>query len=196
MTESLQSNESRRAHWSPWILRIPLAVLLATVLGFQAGRIQRFGDAAVYAATWIILLHVYIGEYVFIRYLHAISRNQQILDLFAALLLLGGVLSFSQSALWCAFLAGAFALAITKYLLIEQRLTRPELKQYVREKILWESPAVCLFSVLAVLISRLQGENPVIQLVETGLLTAAALFAVWMIGIRHVYRKVRAAEMK
>lgn len=177
-------------HLSPWLIRIPAAVVPAAVLGFQFGRIDGFGAAVMYAASWIILLHVFIGEYVFIRCLHAVSRNQQLLDLFAGLLIFGGILTFRQSALWCAFLAGAFALAITKYLLIEQYLVTPVLKRYAQEKIRWESPAVCLFSVLAVLMDKIGEQNTLIQLIELSILIAAALFAFWMIGIRHVYRRV------
>lgn len=175
---------------SPWLIRMPVAVILAAVLALQFDRVDGFGPAVIYTASWIILLHVFIGEYVFIRYLHAVSRNQQLLDLFAGLLLMCGILSFDQSALWCAFLAGAFALAITKYLLIEQHLTHSGLKRYTREKIWWESPAVCLFSVLAVLIDRAGAQKMMVQLVELVILIASALFAFWMIGVRHIYRKV------
>jgi len=140
MMKSLQSDSGGWPRLSPWVLRVPAAVVLAVILAFQYDRITGFGSALMYTASWIILLHVWIGEYVFIRTLHAVSRNQQLLDALAGLLLLGGLLSFRQSALWCAFLAGAFALAITKYLLVEQHINVPELKRYVREKILWESP--------------------------------------------------------
>ncbi len=191
--KSLQSDSGGWPRLSPWVLRVPAAVVLAVILAFQYDRITGFGSALMYTASWIILLHVWIGEYVFIRTLHATSRNQQLLDALAGLLLLGGLLSFRQSALWCAFLAGAFALAITKYLLIEQHIGVPELKRYAREKILWESPSVCLFSVLAVVISRLPEGSASVRMIEMAILTASALFAVWMIGIRHIYRQAARA---
>lgn len=193
-----KKNQQRDGSWfrrsSPWFLRIAAAVVLAAVLVLQFGRIHRFGTALIYAASWVILLHVFIGEYVFIRYLHAISRTQQLLDAFAGLLLLGGILSFHRSALWCAFLAGAFALAITKYFLVEQHIETPALKRYAREKIIWETPAVCLFSVLAVLIDRLPAGSAFVQFIELTILAATAFFAVWMIGVRHIYRRVADAR--
>lgn len=194
MSESVQKDPTGLPHLSPWVLRIPSAIVLAAVLGLQAGRINGFGPAVIYAASWIILLHVLIGEYVFIRYLHAVSRPQQILDAFAGLLLLGGLFSFHRAALWCAFLAGAFALAIVKYILVEQHIQNLPLRHYAREKILWESPAVCLFSVLAVLMDRLPAESTVVRLIEIGILAASALFAVWMIGVRHIYRRAATAR--
>jgi hypothetical protein len=188
-TETRQSGPDT-PRFSPWWLRIPAAVVLVAVLGVQFPQVERFGSAVMYAATWIILLHVMVGEYIFIRYLHAVSRVHQLLDAFAALLLLGGVLAFRQAAVWCAFLAGAFALAIVKYLLVEQHIEHPILQRYTREKIAWESPAVCLFSALAVLIDRLPSEGVAIRLIELLILSLAALFAIWMIGIRHLYRQV------
>jgi hypothetical protein len=169
-------------------------LFLVAALVWQFRRIDGFGPAVMYAASWIVFLHVLIGEYVFIRYLHAVSKVHQLLDAFAGLLLLCGILSFRQSALWCAFLAGAFALAITKYLLIEQHIQIPTLRRYTREKILWESPAVCLFSVLAVLIDRLREGGASVQLIELTILVAAALFAFWMIGIRHIYRRAAQSQ--
>jgi Na+-translocating ferredoxin:NAD+ oxidoreductase RnfD subunit len=128
MPEKRQTERAGFRRLSPWVLRIPAAVVLAAVLALRAGQIDRFGSAVMYAASWIILLHVLIGEYVFIRCLHAVSRPHQLLDTFAGLLLLGGLLSFHRAALWCAFLAGAFALAITKYLLVEQHIENPALR--------------------------------------------------------------------
>lgn len=182
--------------FSLWISRVLVAVILGVALILQAGRIDGTGTAAIYAASWIVFLHVLIGEYVFIHYLHAVSRVQQLLDAFAAVLLLGGIFSFQQSALWCAFLAGAFALAITKYLLVEQHIENLALKRYAREKILWESPAVCLFSVLALLIDRLPAGGVFVQMIELVILGAVALFAFWMIGVRHLYRHVAQSQKK
>jgi hypothetical protein len=193
MRKKVHNSASGLRRVSPWLLRMPAAVLLAAVLALQAGRIDGFSSTMIYAASWIILLHVLIGEYVFIRYLHAVSRNQQMLDGFAGLLLLSGFFSFHRTALWCAFLAGAFALAVTKYFLIEQRIENPPLRKYAREKILWESPSVCLFSILAVLMDRLPSGSAARRLIEIGILAASALFAFWMIAVRHIYRRAAGA---
>lgn len=193
MRDALDKSREDEGRWqrlSPWLFRIPAALLLTGVLVLQWGRVDQMGAAVMYTASWVVLLHVLIGEYVFVRHLHAVSRNQQVLDGFAGLLLLGSLLSFTQPALWCAFLAGAFGLAIAKYLLIERHLDIPALRRYVREKLWLESPSVCLLSGLAVLMNELPTDSLFLRILELLILIAATLFAVWMIGIRHLYRTV------
>jgi hypothetical protein len=45
-----------------------------------------------------------------------------------------------------------------------------------------------------VLIDRLPAESAAVRLIEIGILAASALFAVWMIGIRHIYRRAAKAR--
>jgi hypothetical protein len=103
---------------------------------------------------------------------------------------LGAVLTFASAALWCAFFAGVFAIAVTKYLLVERSAQQEELARYAREKVRWESPAVVGFAILAVVLDQLPEGSTASVVVEIALLVASALFAVWMIGIRHIYRSV------
>ncbi len=179
-----------------WIGRLAAGLLLTGMLALQTAGIETPGPAVIAAATWIILLHVFIGEYVFLRCFHAYSGVHLYLDGFAALLLFGGVLSLHRTALWCVFLAGAFALAIVKYRLVETGLESETLRRYAREKIRWESPAVVLFSGLAVTFDRLPDQSAAVRILEAAVLMAAALFAVWMIGVRHIYRHVVRSRQK
>lgn len=169
-------------------------LLLALAVG--APQVVGYGSAVMYAASWVVLLHIFVGEYVFVKHLHAVSRNQGALDMLAFFLLLGGMLTFNKSALWCAFLAGAFALASMKYLLIERTVREPALCRYARGKVRWESPAVVLFALLAVVIGNLPTRGLAIRVLESAILAASALFAFWMIGVRHAYRRVADASKK
>ena len=59
-----------------------------------------------------------------------------------------------------------------------------------------ESPAVCLFSIFAVVIDRLPSESATARVIELFILVSSALFAFWMIGVRHIYRHVAKAGRK
>jgi hypothetical protein len=172
------------------VFRVGVGVAAVVLLVALFPRVSGLGSGAVYVATWITLLHLCVGEYVLVRFLHARSRVQHALDLMAAVFVLGAVLSFPSTALWCAFLGGVFAIAVTKYLLVERSAQQEELARYAREKVRWESPAVVGFAILAVVLDQLPEGSTASVVVEIALLVASALFAVWMIGIRHIYRSL------
>lgn len=174
----------------PWTTRLAAGATTGVFLVAQAGRIGRFGTALIYAASWIILLHVMVGEYILVRHLHANSKNQRALDTLAFILFLGGILAFTSAPLWCAFMAGVFALAIVKYVLVEQQTPQPALRQYAREKIRWEAPSVLLFAALAVFMDLRAPREGKLPVAEVAILAASILFAVWMVAVRHIYRRV------
>jgi hypothetical protein len=179
----------------PWIVRLAGGAAVAVLLALQAGRIERFGSALIYAANWIILLHVMVGEYVLVRYLHANSRCQRALDGLACILFFGGILSFTSASLWCAYMAGVFALAIIKYVLVEQQTEQPALRQYAREKIRWEAPSVLLFAALSVYMDMRAPREGALPVIELAILGASVSFALWMIAVRLLYHRViRAAK--
>lgn len=172
------------------LARLVAGGALGVALLLKAPGVDEFGVACLYVASWIILLHVGIGEYVFIRYLHALSRNQQALDALAFVLMLCALLSVENPALWCAFFAGVFSLAIVKYLLVESRTPIENLRRYAREKVRLETPSVLLFAALAVLFNHLPPGHFAARSAALAILAAAAGFAFWMIGVRHVYRRL------
>ena len=172
------------------VLRIAGGVGGVILLVLQHGRISGFGSAAIYAASWITFLHICIGEYVLVRYLDARSTVQDALDLLAAVFLVAGILSFTSPALWCAFFGGVFALAVTKYLLVARKTGDADVRRYAREKVVWETPAVVALAVLAVVIDKLPPRGTAAYLLQLIILCGTAGFAVWMIGIRHAYRRV------
>jgi len=185
-------SKTDRRRFLPDVLRVAAGVGGAVLLVVLWGQIEDFGSAAIYTATWITFLHVCVGEYVLVRYLDARSSLQNVLDLLAAIFLFAGVLSFTSPALWCAFFGGVFALAVTKYLIVERGAVDVDLKRYVREKIRWESPSVVILALVAVVLDQVSPRSSAAHLLQLGILIGTAAFAVWMIGVRHAYRRVTA----
>lgn len=176
-------------------LRIMGALGTAILLVLAFNQIETFGNAAIYAATWVTFLHVCVGEFVFVRYLHANSCIQNVLDFIAGIFIVAGVLSISSAALWCAFFGAAFALAITKYMLVERGTAQPSLRRYAREKIRCESPAVGLLVAMALVLDKLPTPSVFARALQVAILVATTGFAIWMIGVRHVYGRL-VAESK
>lgn len=170
--------------------RFPAAVLLVFSLLRAAFQVDSPASILLYVATWTIVLHVFLGAWVFIRYLRATSPLHQVLDLLAVLLMGLATLSIPSTPRWCVCFALVFTIAITKYLLCLKTDFPPLLHNYVREKVRLESPSVLLFSASGILARRYPEGLFVPLLVEGMILAASLLFAVYMIGIRRVYQTV------
>ena len=173
------------------ILLLVAGIGIAALLVFMYPRIETFGDAAMYAASWVTFLHVCVGEFVLVRYLHARAGIQIGIDALAFVFLAAGCASFTSTALWCALFGAVLALAVIKYMLVEGSVDVTELRQYAREKVRWESPAVIGLTVIAVAVDRLPPRSAAERILEIGILCATTGFAVWMIGFRHAYRRVK-----
>lgn len=176
-----------------WRFRFPAAVVLALVLCIMATRIDSSASVLLYLSSWTIVLHVFLGAIVFIRYLKATSPLHHILDLLAVLFMTLATLSIDATPLWCGWFAAVFTIAISKYLLCLKTDLSPVLDDYVREKIRLESPSVFLFITCALLAQYLpEGRWPP-YLIEASILAASLLFALYMIGIKRVYQKIASA---
>ncbi len=173
--------------------RILVGITVSMLLIVKGLHIDSIGASAMYIATWVTFLHLCIGEYVLIRYLHAQSTIQNYIDLLAGLFLIVGVFSITAPALWCAFFAALFSLAVTKYLVIERETTSSKLRKYACDKVRWETPAVIGLIICAVLLHQQPPHTTGAILIQLIILTATTLFAVWMIGIRHAYRRIKTA---
>lgn len=183
-------DHATRYDWVLNGLRMATGIAACVLMVSLYGRISDLGNASIYAASWVTFLHVCVGEYVLVRYLHARSHVQNVLDLLAAVFLVAGILSFASPSLWCAFFGGLFALAVTKYLLVVRSTRDPALKRYAREKVHWESPAVVGLALLAVVLDQLPPKGTAAHALQVGILCATAGFAIWMIAIRHAYRRI------
>jgi hypothetical protein len=176
-----------------WRFRVPALLLLLGCLVGMAPRIDCPSSALLYLSSWTIVLHVFLGAYVFIRYLKATTTLHHVLDLLAVLFMTLATLSIHSTPLWCGCFALVFAIAISKYLLCLKIDLPPTLHNYAREKVRLESPSVFLFLASAYLATLPEGTIPAL-LIESLILAAALLFAIWMIGIRRVYQKVAAVS--
>lgn len=176
-----------------WRFRFPAATLLVLVLGIMALRISSPASILLYLSSWTIVLHVFLGAAVFIRYLKATSTRHHVLDLLAVLFMTLATLSIHATPRWCGSFAVVFTLAIYKYLLCLKTDLSPVLADYVREKIRLESPSVLLFAACALLARYLpEGRLPPL-LIEAAILAVSLLFALYMIGIKRAYQKVARA---
>ncbi|MCC5847391.1 MAG: hypothetical protein JJU29_04780 [Verrucomicrobia bacterium] len=193
-TDSSSPPLPQAAPQTAWRLRLKAGIALLTLLAVLALEMSGLGAWLLYAATWAIVLHVLLGVYVFVMHLHALSRPQCALDGFAFLFLLGAVLSPRNPALWCAFFAGVFALAIVKYLLVAETESSELLRDYAREKIRLETPAVIGFALMAMAASRLSPESLTMRIMQVSILLCSILFAVYLIGIRRIYQQVTRAK--
>lgn len=153
-------------------------------------RIDSLASALLYLATWAIVLHVFLGAYVFIRYLKATTPLHHTLDLLAVLFMILATLSVRSTPLWCVCFAVVFTIAISKYLLCLKTGLPPMLQDYAREKVRLESPSVFLFIACALLAGYLPEDAIPALLIESLILAASLLFAIYMIGIRRVYQKL------
>jgi hypothetical protein len=176
---------------TPWhLLRFAAGVLLLIWLAFRAFQPLEPGEAWILAASFSIVGHLLIGVWVFLHKLRAVSPWHRTADGFAFLFLFAAAASTANTPLWCAFFAGLFAVAILKYRqCCEENLPEP-LKDYAREKIRLEAPAVVLFALAALVTARLPETHPVYQGIQIALFISAALFAVYLILIRQIYRKL------
>ncbi len=170
-------------------LRILAAVTCVIILIARAPRIEQLGHTLLYAASWITFLHICFGVYVFVRYLHAYSRAQSVLDAIAAGLLATCLFFFPYPIIWSTCLAAFTLVAVIKYALLYNNTKAPTLRQYIRSKILFETPAAILVGLTASIFAF--GDLPHwLKLgLQAALLAGTTAFAIWMIFIRRAYQK-------
>lgn len=170
---------SRAPEADPWPPRraAGLLLLLLTLLPLPA-------SPWILWATRIILAHVLIGVWVFVRHLRALSPLQQHMDAFAGLLIAGAILSMSAPAVWAAFFAGAFAVALLKYRTCRHDCPPHPYTGYIRLKLRLETPAVPLFALAALLHLHLP---QFAEAIDITLFAASLLFALYLILLRRAY---------
>lgn len=173
---------------TPWHLRLTAGLVLLLWLGIKSLRSPAPGEAWILAASFAIVGHLLIGVWVFLHKLRAVTPWHKTADAFAFLFLFAAVASTGSTPLWCAFFAGLFAVAILKYhQCMNSDLPEP-LNAYCREKIRLEAPAVAAFVLAALVTGRLPDAHPLHIRLEAALFFSAALFAVYLVLLRKIYR--------
>ena len=170
-------------------LRILAALSCVTILIARAPHIATLGHTLLYAASWVTLVHICFGVYVFTRYLRAYSHTQQVLDSIAAALLASGLFLFTRPAIWSACLAAFTAMAVIKYVLLYSNTKEPALRHYIRDKILLETPGAILVGLAAGIFAFGDLPHWLLLGLQTALLAGTTTFAIWMIFIRRAYHK-------
>jgi hypothetical protein len=145
-----------------------------------------------YAATWIILLHVHGGAWIMLRHLRSgkSMHDHAMLDGLLTLALGSAVFHVGTLSVWCASFGTFFTLALLKY-----RLRLPDQEQdrqraYILLKMRNEWPAPVFF-LAAGTAAALQPEAAELhRLLELLSLIAAAGFLVWLVMIKRAYHWV------
>lgn len=182
------SSLSRFLRVHPWSFRAPAAAGLFLILCLQS-RMPDGASLRLYLATWVIVPHVFLGVWVFVRFLRATNPVHTFLDVAALIFLLQGALHIHAPAAWCAWFGGVFTVAILKYALTLRSGIPEDLKHYSRMKIRLESPAVGGFFLAAALFAALPSSSPALPILEGGILFASLAFAVYMIALRRAYHR-------
>lgn len=180
---------------NPWVPRVPAALFLIALMAYQAGRVDGLTPALLYLSGWVIVPHVFVGVWVFVRYFRAFGLAHNILDLLAFVFLSLGLTSFHSPFAWCAWFGLVFSLAMLKYILVARGPHPPCLKRYALMKLRVETPAVVCFFLLALAAWSRPGSNTLYGFVSAGVFVSSSLFAVWMILHKRVYHKL-AKEME
>lgn len=156
----------------------------------MAERLSRVEDAESLLLTlsaWVIVPHVLLGLWVFVRHLNATGPVHSALDILAFVFLCLGVVAVGSTAAWCVGFGLVFTVAILKYVLVARSGLPDRLQRYVRDKIRLESPAVGLFFLAAVAASFLPGDTMARSVIAALVLLSSLGFAVFMILIRRAY---------
>jgi hypothetical protein len=164
-----------------------IAVLV--LLGVRVVEIQNMADLVMYAASWITILHVCAGAFIFVR-LGAASFLHYPLEVVGLICLFAMAWFFTNPAWWCFLLAILMAVALVKYVLLYHADARSAVRIYAREKILSESPAIPIMTVLAVLFHRADPDSPSTLYMSLFVLLITTAFAFWLVVVRDIYRNL------
>lgn len=175
---------------NPWIPRLPAAIVLLALMAMQAGRVEGLAPTLLYLSGWVIVPHVSVGVWVFVRFFKAYDTTHTVLDALAFVFFILGLTAFHSPFAWCAWFGLVFSLAMLKYVLVSRDPHPLRLKQYALMKLRIEAPAVVCFFLLA-LIAWLQPDFTVLHvLIASGVFVSSTLFALWMIAYKRVYQKL------
>lgn len=173
-------------HAHPWSFRLPAALGLLLLMARQSLQTM---DPALWLnlAGWVIVPHVFLGVWVFIRFLKATTLLHTALDTLALLFMTAGILHVDTPAAWSLAFGAVFAVAILKYALTLRANPPADLRRYARDKIRLESPAVACFFIAAALFQRLPPSSSAALLLQGAVLASSMAFAVYMIALRRAY---------
>jgi len=164
-------------------------IILFGLLSVRITASQSTADSIMYAASWITILHVCVGAFLFVR-LGATSLIHRLLEFIGLLCMFTLAWWFTVPAWWCLSLALLMAVAIVKYVLLYKSDKRPAVRCYAREKILSESPAIPIMTVLAIFFHRADPVSQSNLYMSLFVLMITAAFAFWMVVVRDIYRRL------
>ena len=172
-------------------VRLVVVVGMLVALGARFASIGSPVDAMLYGASWITILHLCVGGFVFIR-LGAISSAQRRLEVCGVCCVAAMVGAFTRPALWCVALAAMMTVAVVRYVLLFRADARPEVRAYALAKLRGESPAIPFMAVMALLFSSAPADGLAALCLASIILLATTGLAVWMVA-RRIYPRLLAS---
>lgn len=168
--------------------RFSIVVGILLTLGLRRGAIIDRTDLLLYAASWVTLLHLSVGAYLFI-YLRADSMIHRVLEVGGFLGVAALVATFRAPVTWCTALALIMLVAVIRYALIYRTESRAVVKRYARMKMVIESPSILFMSLFAVLFRYAPVNGRMEEILAGTILLSTTLFACGMIAGR-VYSRL------
>ena len=169
--------------------RAIIAAIVLIVLGIRITANQSPVDWIMYAATWVTILHLCMGAFLFVR-LGAKSTIHQSLECVGLLCTVIMVWCFTKPMWWCVALAVLMAVAIARYALIYLDDKRPAVLSYALEKLWSETPAIPVMVILAIYFYRISGGGHSVLYLGIIVLASTTLFAFWMVIVRRIYGRL------
>jgi len=170
-------------------IRTVTVVSVLSVLGARVFAIQGPVDWIMYGASWVTILHLCVGAFLFVR-LGADSSAHRALEFTGLLCVVVLAWWFTEPVWWCTALAILMVVAIVKYILLYRIDNRPVVRTYAREKIMAESPAILVMTGIAICFHRSPIDGSLALYLSLFVLAGTAVFTIWLVVVRKIYHKL------
>lgn len=172
-------------------VRLVVAACLIVALGARAAALGTFVDAIMYVASWVTILHLGVGAFLFVR-VAASSPAHRFLEACDVCCAVAMVWAFTRPALWCIALSMLMAGAGVRYYLIYKADSRPAVRAYAFAKLQGELPSIPIMALMALLFRNVPSDGMEALCLATIALLGTTGFAIWM-AVRRIYPRLLAA---
>src|SRR3989338_3003758 len=112
-------------------------ILLLIILFFRYSAIKTLPIFFIYLSTIILIVHIWWGAYVSIKYVGEGSNLLLFWNAIMLIVLFGVPFIFESIAEWSLFLGIFFALAIVGYFIVYKNVAKRSIKNYIEKKIMY-----------------------------------------------------------
>lgn len=172
------------------VLDIYFVLLLISLL-VKLEDIRELSDALIYGSTLILILHIWWGAFIALRYIQAKKGFFiRLLEIFMLSVLLPVPFFIRSKETWALLLCVFFILVIWWYLLLYGLANKKIIKKYIRKKIKYKMVAPILFLLLYVLLGVFKSEFGYLILSFLTFL-GQIVFALFLFKIKKVYEVIQ-----